>query len=119
MTAKLYIGTSGWHYKHWRNIFYPPELPPREQLAFYAKHFNTVEINNTFYQLPAVSTFDSWRDNSPNRFLFAVKASRFITHMNKLKAPTTSSEKFFAGVERLETKLGPFFFSCPRDGNEI
>jgi uncharacterized protein YecE (DUF72 family) len=113
MTGKVHIGTSGWHYKHWRGLFYPDKLPAKEMLAFYAKHFNTVEINNTFYHLPLPTTFDSWRDNSPKNFLFAVKGSRFITHMKKLKDPVTSSEKFFAGVEKLGRKLGPILFQLP------
>ncbi len=113
VSAKLHVGTSGWHYKHWRGLFYPRDLPASELLNFYAKHFDTVEVNNTFYQLPADTTFDSWRDNSPSRFEFAVKASRFITHMKKLKDPETSSAKFFAGVERLEKKLGPILFQLP------
>jgi uncharacterized protein YecE (DUF72 family) len=113
MRGKVYIGTSGWHYKHWLGSFYPEKLPAKEMFQFYARHFDTVEINNTFYHLPLPSTFDSWRDNSPRNFLFAVKGSRFITHMKKLKDPKASSEKFFAGAERLEPKLGPILFQLP------
>src|ERR1044071_2064766 len=113
MHGKVHIGTSGWHYKHWLGLFYPEKLPAKEMFAFYARHFDTVEINNSFYHLPLTTTFDSWRDNSPRNFLFAVKASRFITHMKKLKDPESSSEKFFAGVARLEEKLGPILFQLP------
>ena len=113
MQGKVRIGTSGWHYKHWVGQFYPDKLPAKEMFAFYARHFDTVEINNSFYRLPLPKTFDSWRDNSPRNFLFAVKANRFITHMKKLKDPQSSSEKFFAGVERLETSLGPILFQLP------
>jgi uncharacterized protein YecE (DUF72 family) len=113
MGGKIHIGTSGWHYKHWRGLFYPDKLPASEMFAFYAKHFDTVEVNNSFYHLPLASTFDSWRENSPGNFLFAVKGSRFITHMKKLKDPATSSQKFFTGVERLEHKLGPVLFQLP------
>ena len=82
--------------------------------AFYTQHFNTVEINNTFYQLPSEQTVDLWRENSPTTFCFAVKASRFITHMKKLKDPESSTKNFFSGVaDRLETKLGPILFQLP------
>lgn len=83
-------------------------------LPFHAQHFETVEINNTFYRLPSPETVDGWRDNSPAGFRFAVKASRFITHMKKLKDPKTSTKKFFSVVvERLDTKLGPILFQLP------
>lgn len=80
---------------------------------FYSQHFDTVEINNTFYQLPASKTFDAWRESSPGGFRFALKASRFITHMKKLKDPTRSTAKFFSGAERLQAKLGPVLFQLP------
>ena len=80
---------------------------------FYARHFDTVEINNSFYRLPAVETFDAWRNASPRGFCYAVKASRFITHMKKLKDPERSSEKFFLAAERLRDKLGPILFQLP------
>lgn len=80
---------------------------------FYARHFDTVEINNSFYRLPAANTFDSWRESSPRAFCFAVKASRFITHMKKLKDPESSSAKFFLVAERLREKLGPILFQLP------
>jgi uncharacterized protein YecE (DUF72 family) len=80
---------------------------------FYARHFDTVEINNSFYQLPTATTFDNWRDSSPSNFCYAVKGSRFITHMKKLKDPQSSSEKFFLVAERLERKLGPILFQLP------
>ena len=80
---------------------------------FYARYFDTVEINNSFYHLPSATTFDNWRESSPQNFLFAVKASRFITHMKKLKDPETSSEKFFHVADRLEQKLGPILFQLP------
>ena len=113
MGAGIYIGTSGWHYKHWLGLFYPEKLPGKEMLPFYARHLQTVEINNSFYRLPNPSTFRSWREETPKRFLFAVKASRFITHMKKLKAPVTSTEKFFLHVEELREKLGPILFQLP------
>lgn len=113
MAGKARIGTSGWHYKHWVGVFYPSRLPAKDMLAFYAQHFNTVEINNSFYQLPAPATFDSWHASAPKNFLFSVKASRFITHMKKLKEPVRSTRKLFAGMERLKGKLGPVLFQLP------
>lgn len=80
---------------------------------FYARHFNTVEINNSFYRLPTAKTFDAWRESAPRNFVYAVKASRFITHMKKLKDPKPSSEKFFLVADRLEKKLGPILFQLP------
>ena len=82
-------------------------------LAFYAEHFKTVELNNSFYHLPTIKSFENWRETVPNDFVFAVKASRFITHMKKLKAPKTSTEKFFVPVEKLREKLGPILFQLP------
>ena len=111
---KIHIGTSGWHYKHWLDdVFYPSGTKPAEMFQFYAQHFDTVEINNSFYHLPSATTFDNWRDSSPPKFLFAVKASRFITHMKKLKDPVPSSEKFFHVADRLGKKLGPVLFQLP------
>ena len=79
------IGTSGFHYKHWIGRYYPADIKQREMLAYYLRDFDTVELNNTFYQLPKEESFDAWRDSTPRDFLFAVKGSRFITHMIKLK----------------------------------
>lgn len=111
---RVHIGTSGWHYKHWLDdVFYPSGTKPAQMFEFYARHFDTVEINNSFYHLPSATTFDNWRDASPPKFLFAVKASRFITHMKKLKDPEPSSEKFFNVADRLGKKLGPILFQLP------
>src|SRR5438270_871720 len=83
-TTALWIGTSGWIYKHWKGIFYPPELPASQHLAFYAERFSTVEVNYSFYRLPERAVFETWRNQSPQGFLFAVKGSRYLTHMKKL-----------------------------------
>jgi uncharacterized protein YecE (DUF72 family) len=112
-SGQIFIGTSGWHYKHWLGVFYPAGTRTGEMFEFYARHFDTVELNNSFYRLPAAKTFDTWRESSPRDFCFAVKASRFITHMKKLKEPKRSSEKFFLVAERLEEKLGPILFQLP------
>ena len=113
MAGRVHIGTSGWHYKHWEGEFYPKDLPAKQQFSFYARHFKTVELNNPFYRLPTDSTFIAWRENSPRNFLYAVKASRFITHMKKLKEPEWSTAKFFHGAELLGEKLGPILFQLP------
>lgn len=113
MSAAVHIGTSGWNYKHWKGEFYPQDVPQKKWLAYYVQHFETVEVNNTFYQLPEFNTFETWRDTVPTGFTFALKASRFITHMKKLKDPKPSSEKFFNRSERLEDKLGPILFQLP------
>jgi uncharacterized protein YecE (DUF72 family) len=113
MTATIHIGTSGWHYKHWMSVFYPAGTSASEMFGFYANHFDTVEINNSFYKLPTTATFEKWRDAAPGHFIFAVKASRFITHMKKLKDPSTSSAKFFVAAEHLGPKLGPILFQLP------
>src|SRR5579862_5950304 len=85
--AHLWIGTSGWIYKHWQGLFYPPDLAARDHLTFYADRFPTVEVNYSFYRLPERPVFEAWRAQTPEGFLFAVKGSRFLTHMKKLKDP--------------------------------
>ena len=111
---KIFIGTSGWHYKHWlEGVFYPAGTTGSDMFEFYARHFNTVEINNSFYRLPTAKTFDAWRESSQRDFVFAVKASRFNTHMKKLKDAKRTSEKFFLMADRLEKKLGPILFQLP------
>jgi len=110
---KIHIGTSGWHYPSWVGPFYPPGMPTKEFLPFYASHLSTVEINNTFYRLPSASTLENWLAETPQNFLFACKASRFITHMKKLKDPKESIERFFETVKTLKEKLGPILFQLP------
>src|SRR4051794_38926895 len=85
--GEIRVGTSGWVYRHWRGVFYPPRLPVGDWFAFYARHFNTVEINNTFYRLPSAPALSAWQAQAPAGFLYAVKASRFLTHRKKLKDP--------------------------------
>jgi len=114
MTGKIFIGTSGWNYGHWKNDrFYPRSCPQREWLAYYARHFPTVEINNSFYRLPPPETFSAWRRQAPSGFVFAVKASRFITHMKKLRDPEESVKLFLTHSARLREKLGPVLFQLP------
>lgn len=109
----IHIGTSGWHYGHWKGTFYPEKTPEREYLEEYAKRFRTVEINNTFYRLPAEETLESWRDAVPEGFVFAVKASRYITHMKKLKDPGEHLRRFTDPLSLLGGKLGPLLFQLP------
>jgi uncharacterized protein YecE (DUF72 family) len=109
----IYIGTSGWHYQHWKGPFYPEDLPDKRLLDYYLKHFQTAEINNTFYQLPEKKTFVQWRESVPEGFLFAVKASRYITHMKKLKDPQEPLANFMGRVAGLGEKLGPILFQLP------
>jgi uncharacterized protein YecE (DUF72 family) len=111
--GKLQIGTSGWVYKHWMGIFYPSHLPSDQQLSFYAQHFSTVEINFSFYRLPERSVFESWREQTPPEFLFAVKGSRYLTHMKKLKDPIEPLSRLMERVEGLQEKLGPILFQFP------
>ncbi|MCL6472998.1 MAG: DUF72 domain-containing protein [Firmicutes bacterium] len=111
--GKLYIGTSGWSYKHWKDIFYPANLPERKWLEFYATKFSTVEINNSFYRLPRRETFESWRASTPPGFVFAVKANRYITHIKKLKNVDTALVRFFENASGLADKLGPVLFQFP------
>jgi len=113
MACDIRIGTSGYHYKHWRGPFYPDRTASGKMLAFYVGHFDTVELNNSFYQLPSESAFDEWRRSTPPNFLFAVKASRFLTHNKKLNDPESALHKFLPRVERLGPKLGPILFQLP------
>jgi uncharacterized protein YecE (DUF72 family) len=113
MAARIFIGTSGWHYKHWLGPFYPQKLPASRMLDFYLRHFDTVELNNSFYKLPNVETLEAWRKNTPGDFLFAVKGSRFITHNKKLKDPHHALENLLPRVEVLKKKLGPILFQLP------
>ncbi len=108
-----YIGTSGWHYDHWIGPFYPEGAAGSALLDHYVRHFRTVEINNTFYHLPSRETLESWREQTPRGFRFAVKASRYITHMKKLTDPSRSVTRFFEVVDLLGAKLGPILFQLP------
>ncbi len=110
---EIHVGTSGWHYEHWKGPFYPEDLPEEGWLAYYRDHLHTVEVNNTFYQLPAQETLESWRGTVGEDFVFAVKASRYITHMKKLKDPEEPVETFLSRVEALGPRLGPILFQLP------
>jgi len=107
------IGTSGWHYGHWAGPFYPADLPKDKWFAYYAKNFDTVEINNTFYHLPREETFRNWCKQAPAGFLFAVKANRYITHIKRLKDPQEVLDRFFERVRLLKGSLGPILYQLP------
>jgi uncharacterized protein YecE (DUF72 family) len=111
--GKIHIGTSGWHYKHWKGTFYPEDAKEKDQFKEYLKSFSTVELNNSFYKLPPPETFETWRKSTPARFIFAVKANRFLTHNKKLIVDKNSIKRFFHSVDRLEKKLGPILFQLP------
>jgi len=109
----VHIGTSGWHYPHWKGPFYPENLPASKMLEFYTRHFDTVELNNTFYRLPVESGVRQWRASTPAHFVFAAKGSRFLTHMKKLKDPAPGIEKYFDRIKGLGSKLGPIVWQLP------
>jgi uncharacterized protein YecE (DUF72 family) len=111
--GRAWIGCSGWQYKHWRGNFYNAELPQSRWLEHYASIFDTVEVNNSFYRLPEASTFARWGSRVPARFRFAVKASRFLTHMKKLKDPEEPVDRLFSRMRALGKHLGPVLYQLP------
>lgn len=110
---EYYIGTSGWHYNHWRGLFYPERLAKPKWLEFYAGYFDTVELNNSFYRLSSETAFINWRDSSPQDFVFSVKVSRFITHMKRLKGVDEPLQRFLSRADLLQDKLGPLLYQLP------
>ena len=110
---QIHIGTSGWIYDHWGKVFYPKECPKTKWLEFYVTHFGTVELNASFYRLPKPQTFENWRKRTPDSFLWAVKANRFITHIKRLKDAEEPLERFHGSVEMLKEKLGPILIQLP------
>jgi uncharacterized protein YecE (DUF72 family) len=115
--GKIFIGTSGWHYKHWVGRFYPAGIKDSEQLAYYLQHFKTVELNNSFYRLPKPQVFANWRKLVPANFIFAVKGNRFITHNKKLNVERKNISIFFKSVSKLKEKTGPILFQLPPKWN--
>lgn len=111
--SAVHIGTSGWSYPHWSGPFYPPDLADAEQLAFYTRHFASVEINNSFYNLPSARALARWRETVPGKFVFSAKASRYITHVKKLKDPRQTLPKLLKRLETLGDRLGPILFQLP------
>jgi len=111
--GKLYIGTSGWVYGDWNGIFYPENLPSKDKLKYFSQHFKTAEINYSFYHLPRPKTYENWYNQTPEDFVFAVKASRFITHIKRLKGIKTAWKRFLKNTLHLKEKLGPTLFQFP------
>ncbi len=115
MTARLRAGASGYSYKEWKGDFYPATLKPDQMLAWYAQHLPTVEINNTFYQMPKVSTLEHWAQATPDTFSFAIKASRRITHDARLTAAAAADSVayLYRNLQTLGDKRGPVLFQLP------
>jgi uncharacterized protein YecE (DUF72 family) len=109
----VYVGTSGWQYRDWRDTFYPHGLAQARWLRHYAERFRTVELNNSFYRLPPASSFERWRDETPRDFVMAVKASRFLTHLKRLRDPEGPVDLFMEGARHLGSKLGPVLLQLP------
>lgn len=109
----ILVGTSGWSYKEWKGSFYPPKLPAEEMLRFYASHFPAVEVNNSFYRIPAERVLASWAEQVPENFRFVMKASRRVTHNNRLKDEDGSLAYFLRAINPLGNRLGPTLFQLP------
>lgn len=111
--GKIYIGTSGWSYKHWNDTFYPETVKVKDQFHYYQSLFNTVEINSSFYRLPSAKTVKHWADSVSKGFLFSVKASRYITHLKKLHDTDASVDEFLQRLASFKATLGPVLFQLP------
>jgi uncharacterized protein YecE (DUF72 family) len=111
------VGCSGWNYAHWRELVYPKGLPARRWLAYYAELFDTVEVNNTFYRLPRRESVAAWIAETPPGFLFAVKASRYLTHMKRLTDLGRGVERFYERIDPLvrSPKMGPVLWQLPEN----
>jgi len=117
MPGAFRIGTSGYRYDHWQPVFYPQALAKHRWFSHYASHFDTVEINNTFYRLPAAETFAKWRDASPPGFCFALKFSRYGTHFRRLRQPASLIGTFLERACQLGDRLGPILVQLPPGWN--
>lgn len=113
MSADVRIGTSGWEYRHWAGGFYPDGLPRDRWLEFYAERFATVELNNSFYRLPETSTFEGWARRVPTDFRFAVKGSRYLTHLRRLREPAEPLDRLWGRARHLGDRLGPVLYQLP------
>jgi uncharacterized protein YecE (DUF72 family) len=107
------IGASGWQYRHWRDTFYPKGVAQKRWLEFYAERFQIVEVNNSFYHLPKPETFTAWAERTPDDFIVGVKASRYLTHIKRLKEPQEPVERFMSHARNLGSKLGPILVQLP------
>ncbi|GGE26915.1 hypothetical protein GCM10007276_00060 [Agaricicola taiwanensis] len=111
--AQIRIGCSGWHYTGWRGLFYPEKMPTKDFLAYYGQCFSTTELNNPFYRLPKAQTAAAWREGTPEGFLFAWKASRYLTHLKRLKDPEEPLSRMMGVAGHLKEKLGPILVQLP------
>jgi len=111
--AKYYIGTSGWAYKHWKDIFYPNEMPQSHWLEFYSKYFNTVEVNSSFYRQPTQKTINKWVDSVPTNFQFSVKLNRYVTHLKKLSLEKDDLLGLINPFYDFGIKMGPVLIQLP------
>ena len=111
--AEFLVGTSGWNYRNWRGSFYPEKLAAKNYLAFYAQHFRSAEVNYSFYHLPRSTTYEAWYATVPDDFVFALKLSRFITHIKRLKDVKEPWTEFLDGARTLRHKLGPILLQFP------
>jgi len=111
--GKIHIGTSGWSYKDWKEIFYPEKMKSTEWLSFYAKSFHCTEINTSFYHMPLAETVLNWTEKVPARFRFCPKISRYLTHMKKLKEPEEPLQRFFDVFSQARKHLGPVLIQLP------
>jgi uncharacterized protein YecE (DUF72 family) len=107
------VGTSGWQYRDWRGVLYPPGLPQRSWLEYYAGQYATVENNGSFYRLPSIETFASWRARTPEGFVMAVKASRYLTHVRRLRDPAEPTGRLLGAAAGLGDRLGPVLLQLP------
>jgi uncharacterized protein YecE (DUF72 family) len=112
-SGHLYIGTSGWVYPHWREVFYPTAVPQRLWLPYYAQFFDATEINASFYRLPSVKAVQNWINDTPEQFMFCPKISRFITHAKKLNDPETCVPRFFDVFDPFDARMGPVLIQLP------
>jgi uncharacterized protein YecE (DUF72 family) len=113
MAPRIRIGCSGWEYAHWRGDFYPADLPRHAWLDRYADLFDTVELNNSFYRLPSADAFATWAQRVPDGFAMAVKASRYLTHLKRLRDPEEPVERLWTRALRLGDHLGPMLYQLP------
>ncbi len=109
----VYVGTSGWQYRHWRDTFYPKGVAQSRWLEFFVERFQTVELNNSFYHLPKEETFAKWRERTPDDFILAAKMIRYLTHIKKLKEPQEPVARFMKHARHLGPKLGPILIQLP------
>ncbi len=113
MSAEVYVGTSGFYYEHWRGVFYPEELPKNRFFDYYKDHFETVELNSTFYHLPRIKTVENWLQRSPERFYFSLKAYRGITHYKRLHECRDELYRYLHLIKPLKRKIGAILFQLP------